>query len=353
MKRKVFDVEFTVDSHLVQKGADGFDVGIVKGYASTFGNRDRAGDTFAPTAFDKTIADHRARGNRGIRILFNHDRDKLLGHAPIENVRVDSRGLYIEVHLNLEVQRAKDIYSFVKQGVLRDFSVGYIEEEYSYNTETGLNTILVADLLEVSIVTEPCNQSATITEVKCVGEHTPLPMAARETEWDAEGAAKRIPADEAGKAYLWSKDGAHKFLIADVIDGILTVVPKAVFKAVSALKGIGECPEIGESDRKELIKVVSKYCATLGVNVSLGDELVVDVSDVEGLKSLQEVEELLGALAFSNTARKAFISKVRELSTTSSRDDGGESDGRDDSSKKAALEAVNSLSGFLASLTSK
>lgn len=356
-KKKFKDVSFLVESYEVKQNDDGSSIGIVKGYASTFGNTDRVGDTFAPTAFDNTIKDHFRRNNRGIRILYNHDRDKLLGHAPIEFVRVDAKGLFIEAHLNLEVMLAADVYSFVKQGVLRDFSVGYYEKEWNYNSETEVFTVLEADLLEVSIVTEPCNQAAEITEVKHVSDHTALALGDRELDWNPLEADVRVRAflkdEPLSGAFLWTNEKAEgdepavQFPIADVVDGKLVAVPKALFHVASMLKGLRPCPDVSESDRMAMQKTISKYYATMGMAIDFDNELTVEVADVESIKQLSDVEELLEALDFSKNARKAFISKVRELTAPPSRDDSGGSDERDAQAQKAkALESIQALTNF-------
>ena len=358
-KHKTIDVPFEVKSFHIKEDADGgASIGIVKGYASTFGNLDRAKDIIDPNAFDKTIADHKARGMRGIRILYNHDRNLLLGHAPIETVKVDEHGLYIEAHLNLDVTLAKDIYSFVKQGVLRDFSIGYIEREYSYNTETNINTVVEAELLETSIVNEPCNQMAVITEVKCAQDaNALLELADRETKWDEKSTVEALLGQDKLKgACMWYNEKAldgetkHLFPFAAMVDGELKAIPQALFNIAAQLKGFKACPEISADDKRSMEKLLGKYYAAMNISTTFGKALTVDVLDVENVKSLQDVESMLGAVGFSKDARKTFISQVKSLTPASSRDDDGGTGGRDDQLVKAK-ELVKALEDLTATFT--
>jgi HK97 family phage prohead protease len=356
LKRKEvpFNVESFESKTIKQDGSDDEQrIGIVRGYASTFNNEDRAKDIMHPNAFDRTIEDHYSRGNRGIRILYNHDRMKLIGHAPIESVRVDQKGLFIEAHINLESPLGQEVYSFVKMGVLRDFSIGYYEKEFSYNNETGINTVLEVDLLETSIVTEPMNQLAQITEVKAMS-HIMLPLANDDAEWDEKSAIERIGGGSSG--YLISKqlegETVNLFPVADMVDGELVAIPKALHHAARVLKGFKrfEHEHFSDTDREQMKKSVSRYYRELGLAEPFSDGALITRSDVECLKDLSEVEEMLEAVGFSNNARKAFISRVKALTPASSRDGSGESDDRDDTEQKSLEENIDGIKSLVETL---
>lgn len=161
---------------------NGVPVGIVAGYISTW-TPDTGGifgvpDQFVPGAWAESLAEHRARGNRQVRLKDMHGRT--IGGFPIETVREDDRGLFGVGEINLVSQLGREAFSLARQGVLTDFSVGFSAVDDT--VEGGLRLIRKAILWEGSIVDEPANQAARITEVKKINIDKANEMTAREIE---------------------------------------------------------------------------------------------------------------------------------------------------------------------------
>ena len=93
-----------------------------------------------------------------------------------------------------------------------------------------------------------------------------FPLAARDREWDGDAAEKRVrtwaqatdsPNAKYRDAHVWYDDDAkdnftaYKLLIADVVDGGLKVVPRAVMAAAGVVQGARGGVDIppGELDR--------------------------------------------------------------------------------------------------------
>lgn len=149
-----------------QEDRNGVPVGIVSGYIAAW-TPDQGGffgvpDRFHPGAFLKSIEDHRRRNNRQIRLRDHHGRT--VGGFPIDTVREDSIGLFGDGEINLEVQQGREAHSLARQKVLTDFSIGFISKNDKINGD--IRDIFEADIFEGSIVDEPMNRNATITEVK-------------------------------------------------------------------------------------------------------------------------------------------------------------------------------------------
>ena len=149
---------------------NGQKVGIIKGHAAAY-SLDRVGDIILKGAFAKTLQDHILRGNRQIRMKFQHKRDEIIGGFPVHLAKEDDKGLYVEGHINLDVQRGREVFSLAKQGVLEDMSIAfYIPKDGSdYKTNSDgerRRFIKELDLREISIVDEPANIDAQITQVK-------------------------------------------------------------------------------------------------------------------------------------------------------------------------------------------
>lgn len=134
--------------------------GSFEGYASTFGNRDHAGDVIVPGAFTKTLADN------GLPKLFlGHDWSLTIGK--IEHAQEDSKGLYISGRLNLAQTIGKDTYEAFKAGEMDSFSIGgMVAHSDMERTAEGRTIKSWTKLVEVSAVAVPCNDEARLTAVK-------------------------------------------------------------------------------------------------------------------------------------------------------------------------------------------
>ena len=106
-----------------------------------------------------------------------------------------------------------------------------------------------------------------------------LPLADRARRWNGAAAEKRVrawagaqdgPNAKYRQAHLWydaaRKDEftAHKLLIADVIDGTLTAVPRAVIAAAGIVDGARGGLDVPEADRPKLRRHLGRYYAKLG-----------------------------------------------------------------------------------------
>lgn len=143
--------------------------GYIEGYLSTF-DKDRGGDEILPGAFKKTIKRHKKSNNRPIRMLFQHNRDNIIGGFPIDKVKEDDKGLWVVGQINLDVQKGAETYALAKQGVLSDMSIGYSVPSggYDYDKNSQTNYLKEVELWEGSVVSEPMNTQAQILAVKTI-----------------------------------------------------------------------------------------------------------------------------------------------------------------------------------------
>ena len=128
----------------------------ISGYASIFGNVDSTGDIVMQGAFAKSL------GARKIRMLYQHSDSKLMGLWDI--AREDDKGLYVEGQL-AKTPLGDEVYELASMGALDSMSIGYNVSESEYNKD-GVRLLKEVDLWEVSLVTFPANNLATITGVK-------------------------------------------------------------------------------------------------------------------------------------------------------------------------------------------
>jgi len=132
--------------------------GIVKGYASVFGNVDSDGDIITKGAYQKTIKENGYR----VKYLYQHDMDKPLGK--MVHLEEDQNGLMFEAKIP-KTQLGKDVIELMKAGVITENSVGILPIQKQMN-ENGYREINEVKLFEVSAVTLAANDAALILDVK-------------------------------------------------------------------------------------------------------------------------------------------------------------------------------------------
>lgn len=127
-------------------------LGSFEGVLSTYGNIDRVGDICEPGCFDASIAE---RGTR-FPLCWNHNDNEIVGSFNV--VSTDSN-LLIKGKFNFGVQRAKEIYSLLKEGDVKGLSIGYSTKRATYDQD-GIRHLLEVDLWEGSLTAFPANPMA-------------------------------------------------------------------------------------------------------------------------------------------------------------------------------------------------
>ena len=128
----------------------------IQGYASVFNVLDKHNDTIVKGAFKSSYENQ-------VKLLWQHDSTKPIGI--ITSMNEDDHGLKIEAEINNNTQNGLDASQLIKQRAVSGLSIGFNIKSYDYD-EHGHRTITDLDLMEVSIVTFPANDSATISQIK-------------------------------------------------------------------------------------------------------------------------------------------------------------------------------------------
>jgi HK97 family phage prohead protease len=155
-------LEFTAMAAIDLKATNG--EGGFEGYASTM-DLDRGGDIVAMGAFDRSLAQHRAKGTKP-KMLWNHDPDKVIGVW--DEFRQDEKGLYVKGRCIKETALGRDTYELLKAGAIDSMSIGYRTIEAEFDREGDNRKLMEVELWEVSLVTFPMNENARVTGVKRV-----------------------------------------------------------------------------------------------------------------------------------------------------------------------------------------
>lgn len=340
MQHKIFSFDLIEAKEVTR---DGQKFGIIKGYASTYGNIDRGGDVVEKGAFSNSIARHK-QTNRPITMLLQHSGNNIIGGFPIDQVQDDEKGLFMEGEINLDVQAGNEAYALAKQGVLSDLSIGFSVNDADVD-DHGIMHLKELELWEVSLVSEPMNPEAVITDVKAVTPFQNLPLASRDTVWAASEAKVRVrketdsvdvPSVNYRKGFFWydaenaDKFGAYKLPYADVIDGSLKAVPRAIFNAAARLNQT----DISDADKTRVANNINKYYDKMGLdsplkNADLAEHYKIfaesleelnqenqeSVKDINEFECMKDVESYFkNPFRLSSSQRKILISKIKSFS---------------------------------------
>ncbi|QBX71551.1 HK97 family phage prohead protease [Aeromonas hydrophila] len=130
-------------------------------YGNIYNYLDHAGDVTLPGAFDASIEYHKEMGTMP-RFLFNHSDNAVVGKWL--SMEADDTGLLLKGKINLETDLGKQIYQNLKAGDLDSFSIQYetLEEE----ERDGINYLIAVHVVEVSVVTFPCNEASLLIDIK-------------------------------------------------------------------------------------------------------------------------------------------------------------------------------------------
>jgi uncharacterized protein len=160
MKHKLLDIQN------IQIKFDEDKVGSFSGYASVFNGVDSYGDTIEKGAYTKTLKNRK----RPVQLRWNHFGEVIGKWTKIEE---DENGLYVEGELTPNHSKAQDVYASLKHGAISGLSIGYMPVEYEENDKGGFN-LKEIDLVEISIVETPADNSAHISSVKNLDESKSL-----------------------------------------------------------------------------------------------------------------------------------------------------------------------------------
>jgi len=146
------------DFNLKIKSID--DTGTFVGMGAVYNNVDLGGDRILPGAFTRTLST-----GKKFPVLWQHDPSNPIGTATVTDTR---DGLLVNCTLELSDPTAKKAYTFMKSGVIRGLSIGY--EPIQSTMDGDVRNLTELKLFELSCVTFPMNELATISSVKSLSE---------------------------------------------------------------------------------------------------------------------------------------------------------------------------------------
>ena len=157
-KEKVLFVNSTFTKQTPSAG-DSIDSIYIEGYAST-NDTDRSGDVIPSSVWEAGIQNYL----KNPILLSQHDHDDPIGR--MVDYKIDSKGLWIKARISA----AAEIFSLVKDEVLTAFSVGFRIMDAEYNAVAELFVIKELELVEISVVSVPCNQNTLFSLSKAFSD---------------------------------------------------------------------------------------------------------------------------------------------------------------------------------------
>lgn len=131
---------------------------VLEGYGAFFNNEDSYSDIIEQGAFADTI-----KGENRDRIAFCYQHNMSMPIGKIEEMFEDEKGLFVKVRIS---ESETGIATKVKEGILKEMSIGYIATVKEYDDENDIRKLKKIDLFEISLVTRAANPMAVVTSVK-------------------------------------------------------------------------------------------------------------------------------------------------------------------------------------------
>jgi len=295
--KKIFKLDSSIKS--IEEGETELKIA---GYAST-NAMDRSADRILSTAWTRGGLNNYQTNPI---LLFNHNYDKPIGR--VVEIETDSKGLKIKGVIS---KSAGDVYNLVKEGVLSTFSVGFLIKDADYDKSVDGLIVKDAELLEVSVVSVPCNQDATFSVAKSFDNQEDY-LNFRKQFDNALGG--QPPAETGG-----SSEGAKKAsrnLKMD--DNTQDLINKAVADALAASqkaadeKAAKEAAEkaAAEAMEKKVAEATAKVIATSEERITaelekrFKDESTSLTEKLEGLRS--ELAEKSAEIAAVTNSKRVF-----------------------------------------------
>lgn len=339
---------------------------MFEGYASTFGNVDLGDDVVMPGAFKDTIKELQDKGGN-LPVLWQHNHDQPLGI--FTEMKEDDKGLFVKgVMPKGDSLVSGRVIPQMKVGSINQMSIGYsCWGEGAFSVVDGIRQLHKVLLWEVSLVTVPMNPEAVITGMKAVIPFQDLPLAERDRKWDSVSATGRVRefvgAEDDGledpdvqkkfrNAFLFydkanpDQFGSYKLPIADIVDGKMVAIPRAIFASAGVMRGARGGVFLPSEDRPGITRNIERYYEKMGLDSPFNGEAGFRIDDIPSIDE-RTFEKMLksGTIKFSSTVAKTIISRLKSDFSRDGDDEGS----RDD---EKALESISeSLNNAVKTIT--
>jgi len=241
---------------------------VVRGYASIFDVVDSGGDMVHRGAFRKTLKERLKKGL--IKLMDSHEWTCGGVVGTVTEAKEDDTGLQFTAQF-ASTDDAQNLRQKAIEGHINQVSFGYDAKKFDYTVEDGdtkerkqVRHLRELKLYEISLVPFGMNEQAYVSGVKAAVPYQDLPITTEDMNWDSGTARRRIKewatADgevdmaKYRKGFLWHEHGAaqniaaYRFPVADVIDGKIQIVPRALYAAAGEIMGTHGGKTLSDAD---------------------------------------------------------------------------------------------------------
>jgi HK97 family phage prohead protease len=302
----------------------------VKGFATTYNNVDLVGDEIAKGAFSESLKNKKYQEPV---MLWQHDHTQPVGKGFLTD---SDEGVLLTAKIPKNDDFVKNrLIPQLQVGAIKSFSVGMFIDTDTLRFEKDRTIINKAAIYETSFVTFPANPKASITSVKSlflnektVEAYRTLPLADDDTGWASDEAIKRIreftkstesPSAEYRKAFLYfdlsNSDNftAYKLPFADVVDGELKAVPRALSAAVGAINGArGGLTDVPDSDLQQIKTIINNYYKRMGKSDPFSKKSLI-IDDVKKFTTKREIENCLRESGVFSKSASVYLASCFDL----------------------------------------
>lgn len=271
------------------KASETIDSIYIEGYASTV-DIDRAGDVVPASVWEKGMVNYL----KNPIILAQHDHDDPIGRM-VEH-KLDSKGLWIKARISA----AAEVFSLIKDEVLTAFSIGFRILDAEYNSAAEVFVVKELELIEISVVSVPCNQNTVFNLSKAFNnaeeynsfkaQFMPKPESAKGLESDKDNVSAITKE--------WKMDPKElEQMLAAAAKTAAEQATKAMLDAQAKEKAEAEAKAAAEAEFAA--RVEKAVAASIKVGESGAEKLLKDIEARfadESAKSSKMLSDLQGAL---------------------------------------------------------
>ena len=269
--------------------ADKIDSIFIEGYAST-NDVDRSGDVVPVSVWEAGMKNYL---NNPI-ILAQHDHDDPIGRM-VEH-KLDTKGLWIKARISA----AAEVFSLIKDEVLTAFSIGFRVLDAEYNAAAELFVIKELELIEISVVSVPCNQNTLFNLSKSFDNEVDYNNFKAQFAPKGES-AKGLESPSGNKSTSqkeWKMDPKElEIMLAKAAQDAATQATKSLLAAQAAEK---EQAALAAKEAAELdAKVKAAVAAQISVGESGAERLMKDIEkrfEDQTANSTKMIADLQGVL---------------------------------------------------------
>ena len=285
---------------------------FIEGYAST-NDIDRAGDVVSAAVWEGGMKNYL----KNPIILANHDYDDPIGR--MVDYKIDSKGLWVKARISA----AAEIFNLVKDKVVTAFSIGFKIVDAEYNSAAEVFLIKDIELIEISVVSVPCNQNTLFDLSKAfdnAGDYSKFKEQFAPKSDSAKG-LETLPVAESVTKKEWNMNPEEiKQMLADAAksatDALLASQAKAAEAAAAEAKAAKDLEDriskavaaqvsVGQSGAEKLLEEVTKR---------LEDQSTASKSALEGLEAA--IKEKSAELAKIQASKMNFSDKGNSAEAT-------------------------------------